>query len=81
MSEKLQKSAPMVSCPSCASQQLKNNVYVGYVEDLFGKLWEVMQGENRVKVTAVVSPPPLCDSLERPNKEEAIAQHKSRFSK
>ena len=52
-----------------------------YVEDLFSKLWEVMQGRNRSKVQAITSPPPLCSSLEKPNKQEAVAQHKSRFSK
>lgn len=53
---------------------------VGYVEDLFVKLWEVMQGKKS-KVRVITSPPPLCSSFERPDKDKAVQQHQSRFSK
>lgn len=57
------------------------SITVGYVEELFTMLWEVMQKNRSVKVKRVTAPPPLCSSLEKPNKKEAIAKHKSRFSK
>ena len=56
-------------------------VVVGYVDDLFCELWEAVQGRRCCKVKSITSPPPLCSTLEKPNKQEAIAQHKSRFLK
>ena len=53
---------------------------LGYVDELFTQLWKVLEkGSERIPRTT--SPPPLCSSFEKPVKEEAIIQHKTRFSK
>ncbi len=68
---------PLLVIVLCGQQSLSQ--LLGYVEDLYAQLWEVMQGKKKKK--QVASPPPLCSQLERPKKEEAVDKHKSRFSK
>lgn len=53
---------------------------VGYIDDLFTKLWESIEDGVQSKMKDAVVPPPLCSSLEKPDKETAIAEHKTRFS-
>ncbi len=56
------------------------SIFIGYVQDLFCALWDVMLKECEVPVM-MLPPPALCDSLEKPEKQKAIAEHHIRFSK
>lgn len=63
------------------NQANKTVTFAGYINDL---MEEVAAGcrkipAERTPVSADV-PPSLCDALDRPEKHEAIAQHRSRFA-
>ncbi len=49
------------------------------MQDLFCALWDVMLKECEVPVM-MLPPPALCDSLEKPEKQKAIAEYQTRFS-
>jgi len=55
-------------------------ISIGYVEDLFAKLWDVIQGKKTTS-KVIASPPTLCSTLEKPDKAKAVQEHKTRFSK
>lgn len=70
-------------------RQLKDPVFmdvyllhvVGYIDDLIREVVEACRKRHgeRTQVNVVV-PPPLCDALDRPDKEEAVARERSRFT-
>ena len=70
-----------LSFPTYNSRSFIYYYMIGYVEELFTELWKVLQDGSNVKVKRISTPPPLCTSLEKPDKDEAVTQHKSRFSK
>ena len=57
------------------------HLHAGYVDDLFAKLWTLIEGSKADSTKLAVSPPPLCSSFKKPDKDTAIAKHKTRFSK
>ena len=59
------------------------HTYPGYVEELLSKLWTVAEERKFIGCfqSRVKSPPPLSSNCDYVLKSEAIAEHKSRFSK
>ena len=54
-------------------------IYLDYAKDIISEVRRrVAEGEN---MESTEEPAPLCDQYARPEKEEAIASHKSRFTK
>lgn len=53
---------------------------LGYVNELLTELWKVMEISGSARTVRVTSPPPLCSDFEKPDKKQAIIEHRSRFS-
>ena len=65
----------LVSSGNCCA-----HACTGYVDELFTHLWKVVGKWKRINTTPQApSPPPLCSNYEKPDKQEAIIKHQSRF--
>ena len=54
-------------------------LYLDYVQEVFTLAEECRMTFDDVPMM-IPAPPPLCSSFDRPNKEEAVKQHSSRYN-
>ena len=51
-----------------------------YMDDLLTEVLKIEEPRSSLESRLHSTPPPLCASFTKPNKEDAVAEHQSRFS-